>query len=143
MAYESNDPAWLEYQRQMDDQNLNTLVILHRIWGGIGAFAACLIGLLVVGVLSFIDSAASTSSRPPPDFVKVIFGSFYGFASLLIAVCAILNFLCANWLRDRRNWVGVIIVSALNCLSIPLGLGLAVFTLIVVNRPEVRSRFQS
>jgi hypothetical protein len=56
-------------------------------------------------------------------------------------VHSILNFLCANWIRDRRHWVGIVVVSAINCLNIPLGIALGIFTLIVVNRPAVREQF--
>jgi hypothetical protein len=41
------DPSWIAYQSQMNEDNLRTLVILYRVYGGLLAVGACFIGVLI------------------------------------------------------------------------------------------------
>jgi hypothetical protein len=78
------------------------------------------------------------------DLFEMIFDSLrwlYLVAVGWILLHMILNFLAARSLSSRRNRVFVIVVSSLNCLSIPFGLALGVFTLIVLSRPSMRVSF--
>lgn len=144
MAEHNPDPAWIEYQNRMNDENIRTLVILHRVYAGFMGLFSCCFGayfLLIVGVAG-MASASPKSDNPPPPGLFAFMAGIWGFLVAGFVAVLILNLLCANWLRDRRNWVGVIVASGFNCLTGVLGIGLAVFTLIVVNRPAVRSTFQ-
>ncbi|HWA84402.1 MAG TPA: hypothetical protein VG820_13250 [Fimbriimonadaceae bacterium] len=138
-----DDPSWLRYQDQMNQENLRTLEILHRVYGGITAVLSCCVAGYVTFVMGIIGFAISSDphTKGPPAAMAGVFVFVWGAIICLIFALSIVNFLCANWLRDRRNWTGVVVVSALNCLHMPLGTALGVFTLIVVNRPNVRSLF--
>ncbi|HVT14223.1 MAG TPA: hypothetical protein VHE55_18315 [Fimbriimonadaceae bacterium] len=127
----------------MNQENLRTLEILHRVYGGITALLSCCVACYVTFVLGILGFAASQDRHAggPPVAVVGIFAVIWIVVIALVGGLAIMNFVCANWLRDRRNWTGVVIVSAFNCLHMPLGTALGVFTLIVVNRPNVRSLF--
>ena len=58
-------------------------------------------------------------------------------------VIAALNLWAGGCLRRRRKrWV-VMTASVLNCLSIPLGLILAIFTFVVIGRPQVKAAFEA
>lgn len=139
-----DDPSWMEYQHQMNSENLRTLAILHRVYAGfLAATSCCLIGYLafILGMLGLASSSSKTSG-PPPAVFGVFIAGMWGFVFAGLIVVVILNLLCANWIRDRRNWAGVVIVSGINCLNMPVGAALGVFTLIVVNRPTVRPTFE-
>jgi len=141
---EPNDPTWVDYQRRMDDGNLRTLVILHRVYSGVMALFSCCLGcylVLIVGIAGMAATSPNTSNPPPPGFFAAFAGLWGVFVTGFILIL-ILNLLAANWLRDRRNWVGIIVVSGLNCLTGVLGIGLGVFTLVIINRPHVRETFQ-
>jgi hypothetical protein len=60
---------------------------------------------------------------------------------LIVGAVSVLSFLAANWIRDRIKWTAVIVCSAILCLNIPVGAALGIFTIIVLNRPSVRSLF--
>ena len=80
----------------------------------------------------------------PTEFVETIFDSLkwlYLIAVVWIVLLMILNFLVGRYLNTRRNRVFIIVVSCFNCLSIPVGLGLGVATLIVLSRPSMRISF--
>jgi len=142
MANEGPDPGWIQYQSKMDDDNLRTLVILHRVYGGIQvAFSCCF--------LAYITFISGYSGLPQPQARKRPRRSHrrdirVHLGAVILAVLAIagLHFLSANWIRDRRNWTGVIIVAAIDCLNVPLGIALGIFTIIVLNRPTVRITFK-
>ena len=50
--------------------------------------------------------------------------------------------LSARFLRGRRHRTFSLIVAGINCLGIPLGTILGVFTLIVLLRPSVRTLYR-
>ena len=80
----------------------------------------------------------------PTELVETIFDSLkwlYLVAVVWIVLMMILNILVARYLSNRRNRVFIIVVSYFNCLSIPVGLGLGVATLIVLSRPSMRISF--
>ncbi len=140
------DPAWADYQRRMDEGNMRTLVILHRVhaaWYGLGGLCLGGYSLFIVGIFS-VAAVAQPSARAsaPPAIIASFMGAILLFAFGMICLLATLNLLAANWIRDRRNWTGTILVSALNCLHVPLGTGLGVFTIIMLNKPDVRGSFQ-
>jgi hypothetical protein len=126
----------------MNEDNLRTLVILHRIYGGLQLILACCAMLYLTLLLGLFGlAAASEPNKAPPAIVGGIFAVIWGFALVLIVGFACLNFVAANWIRDRRNWTGLIVISGINCLHIPHGTGLGVFTIVVLNRPDVRQSF--
>ena len=60
-------------------------------------------------------------------------------ASLMIAITA-LN----GWsLLHRRHWLSCIIMSCIECLSIPVGMLLGVSAILVLRRPAVREWFRA
>jgi hypothetical protein len=80
----------------------------------------------------------------PTDFFETIFDSLrwlYLVIAFWVVLKMALNFLAARFLACRQNRTFVIVVAALNCLSIPLGTALGVFTLVVLSRPSMRGIF--
>jgi hypothetical protein len=142
MAQQGPDPGWLQYQQNMDDQNMRTLVLLHKIYAGIiGVGACCLSGYLVLigGIMGF---AATQTRDPAPAVAGGIAGFFWLCIVAIVVGSAVLQWLAAKWLEGRRNWIGIVIISAINCLNAPLGIALGIFTLIVITKPHIKDQFQ-
>jgi hypothetical protein len=55
---------------------------------------------------------------------------------------AVLLFVAAGRLRERRGHTFCLVVAGLSCLFQPLGMVLGVFTFIVLLRPSVREAFE-
>lgn len=55
----------------------------------------------------------------------------------------VLNFLAIGRLRRKTGYTFLTVVSAINCVNMPLGMALGVFTLIVINRDEVKRVLQA
>lgn len=67
---------------------------------------------------------------------------FYIAIGVFIVLKIILNFLSARYMTRRKNKVFSMIVAGLNCLSIPLGTILGIFTFVVLSRQTVEVTYQ-
>jgi hypothetical protein len=128
-----------------DQEHLRLLSIFHYVMAGF----ACLLPLfsliyIGLGVLELSGKMpASPGARGSGELVTGWL--FVGMGSLFFlmgAVGAVLNILAGRALakRERRNLC--LVVACLNCLHMPLGTLLGVFTLIVLARPTVKSAFE-
>ena len=77
---------------------------------------------------------------PPKGFFEV-FIWFYFVMGAILAVACVANILSGIFLRQRRHRMFSLVVAGLNCLQIPFGTALGVFTLIVLLRESVRQSY--
>lgn len=87
-----------------------------------------------------VSSTSSVSGHPERwmgGFMLGIglFGLIFGM-SLAVAL-----FLTGRWLAARKHPTFCFVVSCIQCINMPLGTLLGVFTIIVLNRPSVRALF--
>ncbi len=54
---------------------------------------------------------------------------------------AALSYLTGRFLSRRQHHTFCVVISALNCMYMPLGTALGVFTILVLQRPSVRTLF--
>ncbi|MCW5965146.1 MAG: hypothetical protein KIT83_13995 [Bryobacterales bacterium] len=133
------DPA---AQRRMDDEHLRYLVIANYIYA---AFHA--LGLLVaIGVVLFLSGAIALGGVFGGGSDERIAGAMMGVIGSLVIVLllasTVLQFLLARFLDQRRGHTYCFVVSILNCLNMPFGTILGIFTLIVLMRPSVQHIFE-
>ncbi len=115
---------------------LGTLSTLFWIWGGLQLLVIGFIGL--VALVGYQAEAANDFSDPNARFAFALLGLAGGFSLLLMT----LNVLAAISLRQARRPLLCQVAAGLACLSIPFGTALGIFTLITLQRPEVRALFQ-
>ncbi|RYG38175.1 hypothetical protein EON81_04375 [bacterium] len=128
------------------DYSLDQLSTFHRIGSYIlGVFSLCGLPHTFMG-LFFLASPrtfGNSQNGPPPAFFGGmmfliglgVVGSFMGLA--------IANHAASAWVRERRRYTGIQVVSAFTCLYMPLGTVLGVYSLVILSKPEVRVRFTS
>lgn len=134
-----------EKQQIIDAEHIKLLAIFHFVVAGLA--------LLGIGfVLFHYCMMSALFSNPemwkaqknvppfPKDFLKM-FVWFYVFFGLIFGTAGVLNLLSGLFLRQGRHRVFSIIVGALNCLQVPFGTVLGVFTIIVLSRDSVRQRY--
>jgi hypothetical protein len=88
---------------------------------------------------------ASTLNRqaPPPmpfDFFAVMKWVYVIMAMFFVASAA-LNLLSGLFMRSRQHRTFSIVVAAINCLHMPFGTALGVFTIVVLVRDSVRELY--
>jgi hypothetical protein len=78
---------------------------------------------------------------PPPKAFLDAFVWFYVFMGVILLTALVLNVLSGLFLRQKRHRVFSLIIGALDCLQIPFGTALGVFTIIVLGRESVRDLY--
>lgn len=115
------------------------LSVGYYIQGGIAAAYSLLVGLYFC-FLGFALSNSPNGGNPPPNMAR-FFAVLFGAVVLLGAGYAILQFLAAYWITRHRARVYLFVVAALNCIGIPYGTVLGIFTFMVLQRPAAKQLF--
>jgi hypothetical protein len=130
-------------QRILDDEHLRLLSIFHYVKGGITALFACIPIIHVVFGLVLIVAPRlfGHGNDQPPAFLGwlfVILGFFIIFLGWTVAVLVLIAGRC---IARRRHYTFCFVVACLECLSVPFGTVLGVFTILVLNRQSVKALF--
>jgi hypothetical protein len=152
MSTQPPPPPPIAYQAfamsEIDRSHLSVLAICYWVWGGFIVLISLISLIYIVLGIAFVSGAFSTASTqstspPPPPEVGWFFIGFGLIFLLLGQLIGWLNVLVGFSLRKHRRWLLCNIVAGLNCLSIPLGTVLGIFTFVVLARPAVKSQFNS
>ena len=127
-----------------DADHLRVLAILHYVWGGLVIlFSSMFIFHVVIG----LAMVRGHSPFPvPPASVGSAFPPEAGYLFVGMGTCAVvcgwalglLTIASGRQMGRRRSRGLSMVVAALNCLSVPFGTTLGVFTFIVLARDSVR-----
>lgn len=128
-----------------DTEHLRLLSIFHYIVGGLAAFFSCFPLLYTTAGAIFIFLARHGTAKPgedlPPEFVGWIFvviGSLLFLIGIAIAICI---FIAGRSLAKHTRYWFAFVVACVECLFIPFGTILGVFTIIVLSRESVKTLF--
>jgi hypothetical protein len=130
-------------QQILDNEHLKLLSIFHYVKGGITALFACIPIIHVVFGLVLIVAPRlfGHGNDQPPAFLGwlfVILGFFIIFLGWTVAVLVLIAGRC---IARRRHYTFCFVVACLECLSVPFGTVLGVFTILVLNRQSVKALF--
>ena len=107
-----------------------------------GFFALVPVLQLIVGVaVLFAPPPANQQGEMPPSAVGWFFIIIASAFIILGVVIAALIFITGRFLSRRKNHTFCLVIAALECLFIPLGTILGVFTIIVLMRDSVKHLF--
>jgi hypothetical protein len=127
-----------------DQEHLRLLSIFHYIAAGLACFLP-FASLIYIGMGVAIVSGKFPTTTPhgagAPEFGGWVFICFGAFIFVLGVLAALLNFLAGRALARRERRTLVQVVAGLNCLHMPLGTLLGVFTFVVLARPSVQALF--
>lgn len=80
---------------------------------------------------------------PPPSEMFAVFQWFYLVAAAWLIASGVLNVMSGLFLRARTHRVFSLVVGAINCLHVPIGTALGVFTIVVLMRDSVRELYEA
>jgi hypothetical protein len=128
-----------------DKEHLRLLAIFHYIVAGLAAlFSFFPLLYTTIGAI-FIFVARHGTAKPgeelPPEFLGWIFaglGSFLFLLGITMAVCILIAGRC---LSRRRRYSFALVMACIECLFLPFGTILGVFTIIVLSRESVKTLF--
>jgi hypothetical protein len=130
-----------------DTEQLNLLAIFHYVVAGLAAlFSFFPLLYTAVGVI-FIFAAWHGTSKPgeelPPEFLGWIFavlGLVLFVIGIVMAICILIAGRC---LSRRRCYSFALVMACIECLCVPFGTILGVFTIIALSRESVKAFFET
>jgi len=137
--------VWIESQRKRDCEHLKLLSIFHFIFAGLALLG---IGFIFVHY-AFMHMVFSNpemwktqrGAEPPPKEFLDAFIWFYVFGGFILFLGLVLNVVSGVFLQQRQHRMFSLVTGGLNCLQIPFGTALGVFTIIVLSRESVRELY--
>jgi hypothetical protein len=123
--------------------NLSTLSILHYVYGGLVCFigAAIFVLLLTLGNIFQSDWFLENTHDAPPAAVGAVL-SIVGWAVFFfLEAKGIANIISGNLLAKARGRLFSQIVAGVDCLNIPFGITLGIFTFVELNKEDVKQAY--
>lgn len=121
---------------------LEVLAIAHYVYAALIALVALAMLLMAsIGLMGFAGGGMHMGSGVERGLAGCLPSAFIGLAFLVVIAMAVVNFLVGRWLKQRRQWMAIIVVSVLNALNVPLGTVLGVITIVVLVGDDVRAAF--
>ena len=126
-------------------EHLRLLAIFHYVASGLAALF-CLLPLFYTTIGTVFIFAArhgtpKAGEELPPEFLGWLFvglGFFLFLSGLTLAICILIAGRC---LAGRRCYTFTLIIACIECLFIPFGTILGVFTIVVLCRLPVKEMF--
>jgi len=134
----------IQNQQRRDREHLKLLSIFHFVFAGlafVGIGFLCVHYAMMHIMFSNPDMWKSQPQAMPPKAFLDAFIWFYLFFGVLLLTGLVLNVLSGFFLLQKRNRVFSLIIGGLNCLQIPFGTALGVFTILVLSRDSVRQLY--
>jgi len=123
-----------------NERYLDLLAIFHYIVGGLTALFSCMFLIhLAMGIA--ILSGALDGDTPPPVLIGWIFTLVPAFFILAGWTLAGFIVVAGRKLKRRQGYLFCLVVAACECVFIPFGTILGIFTLVVLTREPVRELF--
>ncbi len=128
-----------------DEDHLRLLSIFHYVVGGfLGLFALFPIFHLIFGLLVILaPEQFEGQGAPPPAFfgwIFVIVAVTVITAGWIFAVCVMT---AGRFLARRQHYLFCLVMAGVECLFMPFGTVLGVFTIIVLVREPVKQLFEA
>ncbi len=130
-----------------DEEHLQLLAIFHYVVAGLAALFSFfpLLYTTVGGI--FIFAARHGTAKPgeelPPEFLGWIFaviGSVLFLVGIAMAICILI---AGRSLALRKRYSFALVMACIECLFVPFGTILGVFTIIALSRESVRGLFST
>lgn len=133
----------MESSIDQDREHLRLLSIFYYIWAGLQSLGG-LIGLAFIGVGAFLASSTqlAQTNNPPPPWFGAIFAGIGALVLVAVEGMAALSFFTGRFLSRRQHHTFCVVISAVNCMSLPFGTALGVFSILVLQRPSVKALFR-
>ena len=124
-------------------RHLQTLSILHYVYGAFVCMSG-FVALVFIFLGLFLSSdwlMENNDGEAVPRWIGGLFQTFGWVIFVVIEVWGVLNLLSGYWIARRRNRTGTQVIAAFNCLNIPFGIALGIFTFVLMADDEVKTEY--
>jgi hypothetical protein len=126
-----------------DEEHLKLLAIFHYVVAGCAAFFGLFpIIYLILGLFMVLAPASfAGSGQPPPVLVGWIFIIIGGVLMTLGWAFAVLILVSGRFLAKRKHHTFCLVMAGVECLFMPFGTVLGIFSIMVLTRESVKPLF--
>ena len=126
-----------------DEEPLRLLSIFHYVFGGLVALGATIpiIHVIIGVVIAVSASFDSGHGGGPPVWFGLLMAIIGGALVLGGWIVAGLMLYAGRCLGRRQRYMLCLVAAGISCVVVPIGTVLGVFTIIVLNRPSVKTLF--
>lgn len=125
-----------------EEKNLDLLANLHLVLGIITALMAC-IPIIYLGIGIAILVGATSGSDAAPRIVGLVFIILALVIILAGWVLAVMIIIAGRKMKKRESFNFCITIAFLECLIMPLGTVLGIFTILSLNKSTTKELFIS
>ena len=127
---------------EKDKEQLKLLSIFHYIVGGIMALISCFPLIYLALGIAMLSGAFEGENSPPKilGWVLILIPGIIIYCGWALAVCIIL---AGRKLVLFKNWTYCLVIACIECMFMPFGTVLGVFTIIVLMRESVKKLFEA
>ena len=126
------------------NKNLRAIEVFHYVYGAMICFGGIfLLALVALGGFLGSEWVAERSEEPPPAWLGTMISGIGVVLFVFVEAIGILNIYSGRCIARRKHRTLSMVVSAFDCLSIPFGLILGVFTLVALSDSEVKREYEA
>jgi hypothetical protein len=129
-----------------DKEHLRLLAIFHYVVAGLAAlFSFFPLSYSIIGgfLLYAAHHPGPGNQEPPPavlGWVFIVLGALFFLAAVTMAICILIT---GRSLALCKRYSFAFVMGCIECLFVPFGTILGVFTIVVLSRESVRALFSS
>ncbi len=126
-----------------DEEHLRLLSIFHYVVAGMaGLFSLFPIMHLAIGLMVVFIHAKSTGGEDlPPEWFGWVFVIMAAVFIAIGLIFACFVFAAGRALARRKHYLFCLVMGGVDCLFMPFGTALGIFTIIVLTRESVKKLF--
>lgn len=114
-------------------ERFKLLSIFHYVVAGITAFAGCIPLIHVtLGLMMLNGAVGTTGTNAPPREFGLLFVGMGAMMSMLLWICAAAMAATGHFLRVQRYYTFCLVIAAIECLNMPFGTVLGIFTIVTL-----------
>jgi hypothetical protein len=128
-----------------DHEHLKLLSVFHYVIGGLTALLACLPLIHLILGITMLTSPTTFANRPgetpPPAFIGWLFTAMGAAAFLGGQAMAVCMLLAGRYIGRCQAYMFVFVTACIECIFMPFGTVLGVFSIVVLMRDSVKVLF--
>ena len=132
-------------QRRRDSDHIKLLSVFHVIFAGLALLGIAFLFVHYTVMHTVFSNPdlwkGPKDAGPPPKVFLDTFVWLYVFMGAIMVIACATNLLSALFLRRKQHRIFSMVVGGLDCLQIPFGTALGVFTVVVLSRDSVRDLY--
>src|SRR6266496_2443660 len=132
---------------ERDTEHLNLLAIFHYVVAGLAAlfsfFPLLYTALSVIFIIAARHGTAKPGEELPPEFLGWIFAAFGSVLFAMGITMVICVLIAGRSLALRKRYWFALVIACIECLFVPFGTILGVFSIVALSRESVKALFST